>query len=160
MITIIAAVARNGIIGDRNSLLWHISEDMKHFRRVTSGHPVVMGRKTFESIGRPLPQRTNVVITRSDRTFEGCLRAGSLEEALAMLDGGDDIFIIGGAQIYAQALPVADRIILTVVEHDYEGDTSFPDWNRDDWELTSVERFSCGENFEYPFRFEVYDKKR
>lgn len=159
-ITIIAAVARNGIIGDRNTLLWHISEDMKHFRRLTSGHPVVMGRKTFDSIGRPLPQRTNVVITRSDRTFAGCLRAGSLEEALGMLDGGDEIFIIGGAQIYASALPVADRMELTIVERDYEGDTSFPEWNRAEWRLVRVERFERGETFDAPFRFETYERIR
>lgn len=160
MITIIAAVAQNGVIGDKNTLLWHISEDMRHFRRVTSGHPVVMGRKTFESIGRPLPQRTNVVITRSDRTFEGSLRAGSLEEAIAMLPADEEIFIIGGAQIYREALPVADRMVLTVVERDYEGDTSFPEWEPGEWRLTSSERYERGENFDAPFRFETYERIR
>lgn len=158
MITIIAAVAQNGVIGDKNALLWHIAEDMRHFRRVTSGHPVVMGRKTFESIGRALPNRTNVVITRSEREFEGACRAASLEEALSMFPSGEEVFIIGGAQIYAEALPVARRMILTVVERDYEGDTSFPAYDAGEWRMISCERFERGENFENPFRIETYEK--
>ena len=160
MITIIVAVAQNGVIGDKNSLLWHISEDMRHFRRLTSGHPVIMGRKTFESIGRALPDRTNVVITRGDSEFEGCRRAGSLEEAVAMFAPDEEVFVIGGAQIYAEALPVAERMYITVVEHDYEGDTSFPSWNRDEWQLVWSERHEKGETFAYPFRFEKHVRIR
>ena len=159
MITIIVAVSQNGIIGDKNSLLWHITEDLQRFRRLTSGHPVIMGRKTFESIGRPLPNRTNVVVTRGNSEFEGCRRAGSLEEAVAMFNDEDEVFVIGGAQIYAEALKIADRMQLTVVEHDYEGDTAFPSWSAEDWRLVSSERYECGEKFAYPFRFELYEKK-
>ena len=128
MVSIIVAVAQNGTIGDKNSLLWHIKEDMRFFRTTTSGHAVIMGRKTFESLGsKPLPKRTNIVITRQDVEFEGALTAHSLQEAIAMAEGDEEIFIIGGAQIYAQALECADRLYLTLVEKEYEGDTSFPE---------------------------------
>lgn len=154
MINIIVAVAKNGVIGDKNSLLWHIREDMVHFRTLTSGHPVIMGRKTYDSIGRPLPKRTNVVITRdTELQIEGCTMAHSLEEAIALFDPQEEIFIIGGAQIYAQALPLAHRIYLTVVERDYQGDTSFPAIDYSIWKQTSREDFSSGEAFEYPFSF-------
>lgn len=153
MISIIVAVAENGTIGDKNTLLWHIREDMVRFRTITSGHPVVMGRKTYESIGRPLPKRTNVVITRGDMQIEGCQMAHSLEEAFAMFDSAEDVFVIGGAQIYEQALPLADRILLTIVHRDYEGDTAFPAIDESQWEECSRERFERGEQFEYPFSF-------
>ncbi|MDE7123576.1 MAG: dihydrofolate reductase, partial [Alistipes sp.] len=112
MVSIIVAVAANGVIGDRNALLWHISEDLKHFKAVTTGHPVVMGRKTYESLGRPLPGRTNVVVTRQDLAIEGCTVVHSLDEALARFPSEEEVFVIGGAQIYAQALPLADRFYL------------------------------------------------
>ncbi len=154
MINIIVAVAKNGVIGDKNSLLWHIREDMVHFRTLTSGHPVIMGRKTYDSIGRPLPKRTNVVVTRdTELQIEGCTMAHSLEEAIALFDPQEEIFIIGGAQIYAQALSLAHRIYLTVVERDYQGDTSFPEIDYSVWRQTSREDFSRGETFEYPFSF-------
>ncbi|MBQ7309999.1 MAG: dihydrofolate reductase [Alistipes sp.] len=154
MINIIVAVAKNGVIGDKNSLLWHIREDMVHFRTLTSGHPVIMGRKTYDSIGRPLPKRTNVVITRdTELQIEGCTMAHSLEEAIALFDPQEEIFIIGGAQIYAQALSLAHRIYLTVVERDYQGDTSFPEIDYSVWRQTSREDFSRGEEFEHPFSF-------
>ena len=123
MISIIVAVARNGVIGGGNTLLWHISEDLKRFKALTTGHPVVMGRKTFESLGRPLPNRTNVVVTRQHIEIPGCTVAGSLEEALALFPAQEEVFVTGGGQIYAQALPLADRIYLTTVMRDYEGDT-------------------------------------
>ena len=159
MVSIIVAVAQNGIIGDRNSLLWHISEDMRFFRRTTSGHPVIMGRKTFESLGcRPLPGRDNIVITRSDAAYEGVVVAHSLDEAFAAVDSSDEAFIIGGAQIYAEAMPYADRLYITRIEHDFEGDTSFPDYDESQWRLISGERHDRGETFEYPFVFELYER--
>ena len=109
MISIIVAVAENGVIGDKNALLWHISEDLKHFKSVTTGHPVVMGRKTFESLGRPLPNRTNVVITRQRLEIPGCTVVHSLEEAVMLFPKDEEVFVIGGAQIYAEALPLARR---------------------------------------------------
>ena len=160
MVSIIVAVAQNGTIGDKNSLLWHISEDMRFFKRTTSGHPVIMGRKTYDSLGRPLPNRTNVVISRTAEHIEGCQIARSLEEAIALFPADEEIFIIGGAQIYALALEVADRIYLTRVEHDYEGDTSFPKWDESKWQLVGSEAYPCGEKYPYPFAFERYERKK
>ena len=159
MISIIVAVAENGVIGDKNSLLWHISEDLRNFKRITSGHPVIMGRKTFESLGRPLPNRTNVVISRTTKHIEGCTVVDSLEAAIAMLPKEEEVFIIGGAQIYALALDIADKFYLTRVGHAYEGDTSFPEWDATKWELQSKESFECGEKYPYPFTFEEYIRK-
>ena len=159
MISVIVAVAENGTIGDKNALLWHITEDMKHFRSRTTGHPVVMGRKTYESLGRPLPNRTNVVITRQELTIEGCEVVHSLEEAMALFSEEEEVFIIGGAQIYAEAMRVADRFYLTVVEHPYEGDARFPAWNPEEWQLIESERFERGADYPYPFRFETYERK-
>ena len=161
MVSIIVAIAQNGTIGDKNALLWHIKEDMRFFRTTTSGHPVIMGRKTFESLGsRPLPKRKNIVITRSDVEFEGAFVAHSLEEAIAMAEGDEEIFIMGGAQIYAQALEVADRMYITRVERDYEGDTSFPAVDYSKWCLAKEERFERGEDFDSPFAFLVYERVR
>jgi dihydrofolate reductase len=159
MISIIVAVAENGVIGDKNSLLWHISEDLRNFKRITSGHPVIMGRKTFESLGRPLPNRTNVVISRTTTQIEGCTVVNSLEAAIALFPKEEEVFIIGGAQIYALALDIADKFYLTRVGHSYEGDTSFPKWNTTQWQLSSKESFECGEKYPYPFTFEVYIRK-
>lgn len=158
MLSIIVAVAENGVIGDKNDLLWHISEDLRNFKRITSGHPVVMGRRTFESLGRPLPNRTNVVITRQDIAFEGCTTVHSLAEAVEMFPADEEVFIIGGAQIYAEALPLADRFYLTRVGRAYEGDTSFPEWRESDWRLVSREEFPRGERFDAPFAFELYER--
>ena len=156
MVSIIVAIAANGVIGDKNSLLWHIKEDMRFFRQKTTSHPVIMGRKTYDSLGRPLPNRTNVVISRTLNHIEGCTVVHSLEEAIALFPSEEEIFIIGGAQIYAQALDVADRMYITRIEHSYEGDTSFPEWDCAQWQLIEKESMLCGENFRYPFSFETY----
>ena len=153
MVSVIVAIAENGVIGDKNTLLWNIKEDMRRFRTTTTGHPVFMGRKTFESIGRPLPKRTNVVITRSDSEFEGCLVAHSLEEAVAMFPTDEEVFIIGGAQIYNQALPLADKLYLTIVHRNYDGDTSFPEIDYSDWQEIAREEFPNGEEYDGAFTF-------
>ena len=159
MVSIIVAIAQNGTIGDKNALLWHIKEDMRFFRTTTSGHPVIMGRKTFESLGsKPLPKRINIVITRADRVFEGALTAHSLEEAIRMAGEDEEIFIMGGAQIYREALSVVDRMYITHVERDYEGDTVFPDIDYSQWKLVDVVRHERGEEYEYPFEFRTYDR--
>lgn len=157
MISIIVAVAKNGVIGDNNSLLWHISEDLRFFKRTTSGHPVIMGRKTFESLGRPLPNRINVVISRTATEIEGCKVAHSLQEAVDMFPQDEEIFIIGGAQIYALAMDIADKIYITRVDHEYQGDTSFPEWDESKWTLIQREEHECGEKYPHPFAFEVYE---
>ena len=139
--------------------MWHIKEDMRFFRTTTSGHPVIMGRKTFESLGsKPLPKRTNIVITRADREFEGALTAHSLKEAIRMAGEDQEIFIMGGAQIYREALSVVDRMYITHVECDYEGDTSFPEVDYSQWKLVDVVRHERGEEYEYPFEFRTYDR--
>lgn len=159
MLSLIVAVAENGVIGDRNRLLWHIAEDLRHFKAVTTGHPVVMGRKTFESLGRPLPGRRNVVVTRQrGLEIEGCTVAGSLDEALAPFGPAEEVFIIGGAQIYAEALPRCGRFYLTRVHHAYEGDTRFPEWDETEWRLVGSESFAYGEKYPYPFSFELYER--
>lgn len=141
-VVLVAAVADNGVIGADNRLLWHLPEDFAHFKRVTLGNVVVMGRRTFESIGRPLPGRTNVVVTRQDGwVADGVLVAGSLEEALAMAAAyPGDTMVIGGGQIYAQALPYADAQILTEVHVSPEGDTFYPAFDRSAWVETGRER--------------------
>ena len=159
MTSIIVAVAANGVIGDNNSLLWHISEDLRNFKRITSGHPVVMGRKTFESLGRPLPNRTNVVITRQRLEIPGCTVVHSLEEAVMLFPKDEEVFVIGGAQIYAEALPLARRFYLTRVFHAYEGDTKFPAWDENEWRPVSSESFSCGKDYPWPFAFELYERR-
>ena len=159
MLSIIVAIAQNGTIGHKNALLGHIKEDMRFFRTTTSGHPVIMGRKTFESLGcKPLPKRTNIVISRSEREYEGALLAHSLEEAVRMAGDDSEIFIIGGAQIYKEALSIADRLYITRVERDYEGDTSFPEVDMSQWRLVDEMRHERGEEFEYPFAFLTYDR--
>lgn len=159
MISIIVAVAENGVIGDKNTLLWHIGEDLRHFKALTSGHPVIMGRKTFESLGRPLPNRTNVVISRQpDLEIEGCRVVHSLAEALEGFAPDEELFIIGGAQIYAESLPLADRFYLTRVHHPYEGDTIFPEWDPSHWTLVKQQTFPCGEKYPHSFTFEEYHR--
>lgn len=133
-VVIIAAVGRNGVIGADNRLPWRIPEDLARFKELTMGHAIVMGRSTFESIGRPLPGRTNIVLTRRDDwSHEGVRVAGSLDEALEMAEGEDqDVFIAGGAEVYRAALPIADRLEITEVDAEPDGDTIFPpvDWSR------------------------------
>ncbi len=160
MISIIAAIARGGVIGGGNALLWHIREDLQRFKRITTGHPVIMGRKTFESMGRALPGRLNVVITRQkDYRAEGCEMAASLEDAMARFTPDEEVFIIGGAEIYRQSLPLADRMYLTYVDADYAGDTYFPEWDHAQWEVAMREGHPRGEKFEHPFEFVDYVRK-
>ncbi len=128
-------------------------------KTLTTGHPVVMGRKTCESLGRPLPNRHNVVITRSETQIAGCEVVHSLDEALALFPADEEVFVIGGAQIYAEALPIADRFYLTRVHCDYEGDTRFPDWNSAEWRLVASECFEHGTEYPYPFTFETYERQ-
>jgi len=128
-LALIVAVARNGVIGHQGGLPWHISEDLKHFKKTTSGHAIIMGRKTYDSIGGPLPKRRNIVVTRqSDLELPGCDRAESLDEAIALARTTDPCpFIIGGASIYEEALPMATELHVTTIDREVEGDTYFPE---------------------------------
>lgn len=139
-ISLIVAVAQNGVIGHDNQLIWHLPDDLKQFKRLTTGHPIIMGRKTFESIGKPLPNRTSIVITRSKNwCFEGVVVVNSVEEALeaARQTGTDEAFVIGGAEIYRVTLPLANKIYLTEVKADFEGDAHFVIPNLEDWQEIS-----------------------
>jgi dihydrofolate reductase len=139
-VILVAALGRNRMIGADGGMPWHLPADLAHFKRVTLGHPVIMGRATFESIGRPLPGRRNIVLSR--RGFDaprGVECAASLDEALDRLDADVPAMIIGGGQVYAEALPAADRMELTLVDARPDGDTRFPDWSRAEWRLVASE---------------------
>jgi dihydrofolate reductase len=131
---VIAAIASNGVIGAAGKLPWHLPEDLKHFKTLTSGHPVIMGRRTWESLGRPLPGRDNIVVTRSrDYEAPGASVASSLGAALALCADAPVAFVIGGADLYAEALASADVLVLTEIQHAFDGDTRFPEFDRNDW---------------------------
>ncbi|RMG54644.1 MAG: type 3 dihydrofolate reductase [Gammaproteobacteria bacterium] len=137
-IALIAAVAANGVIGQDNAMPWHLPADLAHFKRITLGKPVIMGRRTCESIGRPLPGRLNIVVSsQPDLAIEGCEVVDSLEAALerARQEDPEEIMIIGGARIYEQALPLADRLYLTLIDSRPEGDARFPEWSSRDWKV-------------------------
>jgi dihydrofolate reductase len=139
-LSIIVAMASNRTIGANNTLPWRCPEDLKHFKSLTMGHHMIMGRKTFDSIGKPLPGRTTVVVSRNPKLqIEGCLIAHSLKEALEACAGDDEIFIVGGAELYQQAMPLADKLYLTEIQQAVEGDAHFPEFNRDEWHETSRE---------------------
>ena len=159
-ISLIVAVAKNGIIGTGGTMPWHITEDFAHFKAVTIGHSVVMGRKTYESIGRPLPRRRNIVITRNaELAIEGCEMASSLEGALAMCAGEEEVFVIGGGEIYRQAMPLADKLYITHVGVEVEGDTRFPEIDPTIWREVSREEFDQGKEFDHPFSFVDYERQ-
>ncbi len=137
-LSLIVAMAQNRTIGVNNTLPWRCPEDMKHFKALTMGHHMIMGRKTFDSIGKPLPGRTTVVVTRnSDLEIEGCQIAHSLHAAIAACAGDDEIFIVGGAELYRQAIALVDTLYITEVQKDVDGDAHFPEFDREAWQETS-----------------------
>ena len=161
MLSIIVAVSENNVIGKDNDLIWHLPRDLKHFKDTTTGHYIIMGRKTFESNGRPLPNRTNVIITRDKNyTAEGCIVVHSLEEAIKRAENDSEPFIIGGGKIYEQALPLVDRIYLTQIHHSFEGDTYFPELDMNEWVVTDKRDFEPDEKNRYPFSILVLDRKK
>lgn len=157
-VSLVAAVARGGVIGRDNAIPWHISEDAQRFRTLTVGNPVVMGRRTWDSLPdrfRPLPGRRNVVVTRNPAWHaDGAERAGSLSDAFLLLDDASRVFVIGGAELYADALPLADELLLTEIDADMEGDTFFPSWERAAFEETSREQHVSETGI--PFSFVTY----
>jgi len=139
-ISIIVAMAKNRTIGINNTLPWRCPEDLKHFKALTMGHHMIMGRKTFESIGKPLPGRTTVVLTRDrDLAIEGCLIAHTLPDAVAACAGDEAVYIVGGAEIYTQAMPLADTLYITEIQSDVTGDAWFPEFNRTEWQEVARE---------------------
>ena len=159
-IAVIAAVARNGIIGVKNRLPWRLAEDMRRFRALTTGHAVVMGRRTWESIGNPLPGRQNIVVThRIRRSTPGVEFAASLDEALARVRLPDPVFVIGGETLYREALTRADLLYLTEIDRDFGGDARFPDFDRARWrESARDDRTALDEPDAFTYHFVVYER--
>jgi len=154
-------MARNRVIGRDNRLPWRLPADLAYFKRVTMGHPVIMGRRTWESIGRPLPGRQNIVVTRNrDYSAPGATVVGSLDAAWRAAGDVEEACVIGGTSLFAEALPIADRIHLTEVQADVEGDTYFPPFDRSQWVEREVVRQARDERHEYPFRIVVLERRR
>lgn len=160
-LSLIAAMARNRVIGLHNRLPWRLPADMKRFRELTTGHTIVMGRKTFDSLARPLPNRTNIVVTR-DRAFrpDGATVAHSVEDAIARAGADREIFVIGGEQIYRQTLPVADRLYLTLVDSDFDGDAWFPEYDAKEWKEIASERHRPDDKNLHGMRFVTLERMR
>jgi dihydrofolate reductase len=162
-ISLIVAMGENRVIGGNGHIPWRLPADFKHFKELTMGHPIVMGRKTFESIGKPLPGRTNIIITR-DASYqrEGIVSVASPGAAVAAsgdATGGDEIFVIGGAEIYKLFLPQADKLYITKVDGDFKGDAFFPEWEKEEWQSVSSEEHKKDEKNLFDFAYLVYERK-
>lgn len=156
MIKIIVAMSKNRVIGNNNSLIWKLPADLKRFKQITTDNTIVMGRKTYESIGKPLPNRRNIIITRNlEYQVDGCEIVSSLEEALLLT--GSNCFIIGGGEIYKQSLELADKIYLTLVHKEFEGDTKFPELGSE-WATIDTEDFKADNKNEYDYSFIEYER--
>lgn len=163
IISAIVAVSKDGVIGRDNQIPWYLPEDLKYFKKVTLGHPVIMGRKSFVSIGRPLPKRTNIIVTRDPfYIVSGCIVVNTLEEALewAHKEGEDEIFIIGGGEIFEQSISYWDKLYLTEVDlYVPDGDVFFPEINPEEWALLSEEHHDADEKNEYAYTFKIFERK-
>jgi dihydrofolate reductase len=157
--SIIVATAKNHAIGKDNKLLWYLPNDLKHFKDVTTGHTVIMGRKTYDSVGKPLPKRRNIIVTRQAISIEGCEVVNSLEAALALCANEDEVFIVGGAEIYRQAIALTNRIYLTIIDQDFDGDTFFPELNAEDWKEAGRENFEPDEKNKYRYSFITLERR-
>lgn len=161
MISIIVACSENNVIGKDNGLIWRLSNDLKRFKALTTGHAIVMGRKTFESIGRPLPNRRNIILSKNLEAMDGCEIMRSADEVLELAKSTDEeLFIIGGGQVYEQFLPFADKLYLTLVHTEAEGDTFFTDLNRDEWTEVARESFKADEKNEFDYEFVDYLRRK
>jgi len=157
-INLIVAMARNRVIGLNNALPWRLPEDLQFFKRTTLGHPIVMGRNTYESIGKPLPGRRNIVVSRQvDYLAPGCEVVGSLPAAIALCAEASNVFVIGGAQLYEQALPLADRLLVTEIDADFSGDTFFPEFSGQGWRETHRETHQAESPNDFEFAFVTYE---
>lgn len=157
----IAAVAENNALGKNNDLLWHLPLDFKRFKEITSGHYIIMGRKTFESFPKPLPNRTHVIITRQkDYKHEGCIVVENLEKAIAVCPKNEDLFIIGGGQIYTQAIPLADQLDITRVHNSFDADVYFPEIDPEIWELTAEIFNPKDEKHLFDYTFQTFVRKK
>ncbi|WP_067709086.1 MULTISPECIES: type 3 dihydrofolate reductase [unclassified Erwinia] len=159
MISLIAAMAADRVIGMENAMPWHIPADLAWFKRNTLGKPVIMGRRTWESIGRPLPGRLNIVISRQPGDAEGATWVTSIEEALKAAGDAEEVMVIGGGKIYEQLLARADRLYLTHIDAEVEGDTTFPDYEPDQWQSTFSEFHDADENNSHSYCWEILDRR-
>lgn len=160
IVSIVVAIAEDNAIGKDNQLLWHLPADLKHFKDITSGHTIIMGRKTYDSIGRPLPNRRNIVITRNTGLeLPGTEITNSLDEALALCKGTEEVFIIGGAELYNHALAATNRIYLTRVHQTYEADTFFPEIDLEEWQELSTEKHLPDEKNKVAYTFSTLERK-
>lgn len=162
-LTLIVARASNGVIGRDNHLPWHLPEDLAHFKRTTFGAPIIMGRKTYESIGRPLPGRRNIVVTRdASRRFDGCETVASLQEALTLVakDEVPKAFLIGGAELYAKGVALADNMVVTEIVGDFDGDAVFPEFNSNEWKEVSRETHRARAPNDFDYAFVIYERKK
>jgi dihydrofolate reductase len=158
-LSLVVAVSKNNVIGGDNKLLWHLPADLKHFKNITYGHSIIMGRKTFESIGRALPGRRNIVVTRQEYfNAEGCTVVKSLQAAVDLCQDEKEVFIIGGAEVYRQAIHAADKIYLTRIYKAFEGDVFFPELSFSDWKLTKYQRFHADDSNHYEYSFAEYER--
>ncbi len=161
MIILIAAVAENYALGKNNDLLWHLPLDFKRFKETTSGHYIIMGRKTFESFPKPLPNRTHVIITRQkDFKYEGCIVVQDLEKAIGICPKNEDLYIIGGGEIYAQSIHLADQLDITRVHHSFDADVYFPEIDPEVWKLISETFNTKDEKHLFDFTFQKYTRKK
>lgn len=160
IISIIVAIGRNKVIGNKNTIPWKLPADMNYFRKMTIGKPVIMGRKTFESIGKPLPERTNIIITR-DQNYkaEGCIVVHSVDEAIKAAEGSKEAMVIGGSQIYKEFLPIANKMYITLIDADFNGDTYFPEYNIEEWEETVYEEHERDKDNQYNYTFLILRRK-
>ena len=160
MIIMIAAVAENNALGKNNELVWHLPNDFKRFKSLTTGHHIIMGRKTFESFSKPLPDRVHIVISRQENYKpEGCIVVDSIEKAIALCPENDDSYVIGGGEIYNLALPFTDIIELTKVHHSFDADAFFPKINKSEWILVEAEENYKDEKHLYNYTYETYIRK-
>jgi dihydrofolate reductase len=161
MMILIAAVAENRALGKNNDLLWHLPNDFKRFKEITSGHYIIMGRKTFESFPKPLPNRTHVIITRQkDYVHEGCIVVQDLENAIAVCPKNETLFVIGGGEIYSQSILLADQLDITRVHHSFEADVYFPEIDPEVWELVSETFNPKDEKHLYDYTFQTFVRKK
>jgi dihydrofolate reductase len=163
MIVLMAAIGRNRELGFGNKLPWHLPDDLKRFKEITRGHSIIMGRKTYESIGKALPERKNIVITRNaDYKAPGAVVVGSIEEAFKETGAaaGEDVFVIGGGEIYRLALPYADKMYLTFVDAEIPADTYFPEFNENEWRITGAVPHEADEKHAHRFVFKTYERKK
>ena len=161
MISYIVAMDKNRVIGKDNQLPWHLPADLKFFKKVTMGHPIVMGRKTHESIGKPLPGRENIILTRN-QTYksEGCSVIHSVEELNRLVEEkNEEVFVIGGAELFKATFAHVDRLYITKIEHEFEGDTYFPDFKESDWKIISQEKGIKDEKNPYDYSFIIYERE-